>query len=287
MIRSMTGFGRYEAEIASRTLTIEIRSLNSKLLDISMKLPALLRRFEPQIRQMAQEHIGRGKVEIMAQWGQSQQENMARIDEERFGYYVQQLRELTNKFQVEGDVLSQVLRMPDVITTEESLLPEEVEVPFLESLAQAFQLLAEHRTQEGKALEIDLLQNLHSIEDKLEELAPFEEERKQQLRERFQRSFEELQVEADPVRFHQELIYYFEKWDINEEKVRLRSHLELFRREMNEGERQGRKLQFVAQEIGREINTIGSKCQQAEMQKRVVDMKDGLEQIKEQLGNIL
>lgn len=287
MIRSMTGFGRYEAEIASRTLTIEIRSLNSKLLDISMKLPALLRRFEPQIRQMAQEHIGRGKVEIMAQWGQSQQENMARIDEERFGYYVQQLRELTNKFQVEGDVLSQVLRMPDVITTEESLLPEEVEVPFLESLAQAFQLLAEHRTQEGKALEIDLLQNLQSIEDKLEELAPFEEERKQQLRERFQRSFEELQVEADPVRFHQELIYYFEKWDINEEKVRLRSHLELFRREMKEGERQGRKLQFVAQEIGREINTIGSKCQQAEMQKRVVDMKDGLEQIKEQLGNIL
>lgn len=287
MIRSMTGFGRYEAEIASRTLTIEIRSLNSKLLDISMKLPALLRRFEPQIRQMAQEHIGRGKVEIMAQWGQSQQENMARIDEERFGYYVQQLRELTNKFQVEGDVLSQVLRMPDVITTEESLLPEEVEVPFLESLAQAFQLLAEHRTQEGKALEIDLLQNLQSIEDKLEELAPFEEERKQQLRERFQRSFEELQVEADPVRFHQELIYYFEKWDINEEKVRLRSHLELFRQEMKEGERQGRKLQFVAQEIGREINTIGSKCQQAEMQKRVVDMKDGLEQIKEQLGNIL
>lgn len=287
MIRSMTGFGRYEAEIASRTLTIEIRSLNSKLLDISMKLPALLRRFEPQIRQMAQEHIGRGKVEIMAQWGQSQQENIARIDEERFGYYVQQLRELTNKFQVEGDVLSQVLRMPDVITTEESLLPEEVEVPFLESLAQAFQLLAEHRTQEGKALEIDLLQNLQSIEDKLEELAPFEEERKQQLRERFQRSFEELQVEADPVRFHQELIYYFEKWDINEEKVRLRSHLELFRQEMKEGERQGRKLQFVAQEIGREINTIGSKCQQAEMQKRVVDMKDGLEQIKEQLGNIL
>lgn len=287
MIRSMTGFGRYEAEIASRTLTIEIRSLNSKLLDINMKLPALLRRFEPQIRQMAQEHIGRGKVEIMAQWGQSQQENMARIDEERFGYYVQQLRELTNKFQVEGDVLSQVLRMPDVITTEESLLPEEVEVPFLESLAHAFQLLAEHRSQEGKALEIDLLQNLQSIENKLEELAPFEEERKQQLRERFQRSFEELQVEADPVRFHQELIYYFEKWDINEEKVRLRSHLELFRQEMKEGERQGRKLQFVAQEIGREINTIGSKCQQAEMQKRVVDMKDGLEQIKEQLGNIL
>lgn len=287
MILSMTGFGRYEAEIASRSLTIEIRSLNSKLLDISMKLPALLRRFEPQIRQMAQEHIGRGKVEIIAQWGQSQQENMARIDEERFGYYVQQLRELTNKFQVEGDVLSQVLRMPDVITTEESLLPEEVEVPFLESLALAFQLLAEHRSQEGKALEIDLLQNLQSIENKLEELAPFEEERKQQLRERFQRSFEELQVEADPVRFHQELIYYFEKWDINEEKVRLRSHLELFRQEMKEGEKQGRKLQFVAQEIGREINTIGSKCQQAEMQKRVVDMKDGLEQIKEQLGNIL
>ena len=287
MILSMTGFGRYEAEIASRSLTIEIRSLNSKLLDISMKLPALLRRFEPQIRQMAQEHIGRGKVEIIAQWGQSQQENMARIDEERFGYYVQQLRELTNKFQVEGDVLSQVLRMPDVITTEESLLPEEVEVPFLESLALAFQLLSEHRSQEGKALEIDLLQNLQSIENKLEELAPFEEERKQQLRERFQRSFEELQVEADPVRFHQELIYYFEKWDINEEKVRLRSHLELFRQEMKEGEKQGRKLQFVAQEIGREINTIGSKCQQAEMQKRVVDMKDGLEQIKEQLGNIL
>ena len=287
MIRSMTGFGRAEIEIASRSLTIEIRSLNSKLLDISMKIPVLLRRFEPQIRQMAQEHVGRGKVEINAFWGQSYEENLARIDEKRFEYYAHQLRSLANKYAVDGDLLAQVMRMPEVITNEETLLAEDLETPFLNGLMQVFQLLGEHRLQEGRALEVDLLNNLNSIESKLAELTPFEEERKQQLRDRFQRNFEELKVEADPVRFHQELIYYFEKWDINEEKVRLNSHIELFRQEMKQGERQGRKLQFVAQEIGREINTIGSKCQQAEMQKRVVDMKDNLEQIKEQLGNIL
>jgi uncharacterized protein (TIGR00255 family) len=283
----MTGFGRAEADLNGLHLAIEVKSLNSRHFDLNLKLPSVLRPFENQARKILQERIGRGKADVSVQLQSGKSEDSYQIVEERFDAYIEQLKKLASKHQLNSDLMALALKMPEVINHKEEELTEDLEKLLESCLVEAVNALCHHREEEGQSLAKDLMGNLQGIENRLNELAEFESDRKESLRERLQRNLQELGAEADPVRFHQELIFYLEKWDINEERVRLASHIELFTKEMNEGERQGRKLQFVSQEIGREINTIGSKCQHAEMQKRVVEMKDHLEQIKEQLGNIL
>lgn len=287
MILSMTGYGKAERETPDFVLTVEVRSLNSKQLDLHLKIPSLFRPFEQELRQLCQMMLQRGKVELSMNLRETTQNAAYVIDEQLFDRYHEQLRELAQRIGSTQDLLGQLLRMPDVLRQEEKVLDEGYKKEVLSLTEEALQKLSGHREKEGQAMQADLIANATSIGKLLDELAPFEEERNQKLKDRLQGQLDQWKKELDASRFHQEVVYYLEKWDINEERVRLRHHLQMFQEVIQGETRQGRKLQFVAQEIGREINTIGSKCQNAQMQQRVVQMKDHLEQIKEQLGNIL
>lgn len=284
---SMTGFGKVILQIPGKKITVEIKSLNSKQADINLRLPSFYRSKESEIRQMIAKSLIRGKIDCSIYAELTGIEKAPRINEGLAGAYMKQLRDLSEAHGVSGDILSAIMRMPDVLQSSEDELSDEEWQALKQGLSDALENIKGFRADEAARLKEDLDLRLNNIEAGLEAVKPIEGERIQRVKERTQKALDALSVEVNQDRFEQELIYYLEKFDITEEKVRLKAHLDYFRELMNEGDTIGKKLGFVGQEIGREINTLGSKANHAEIQRIVVGMKDELEKIKEQVLNIL
>ena len=289
MLKSMTGFGKAECLLPSKKLTIEVKSLNSKQIDTSTRLPAIYKSKELEIRQMLSKAMERGKVECNFHYemieGAAATINTAVVKD-----YIRQLKSVTEELQLGvDDLLATAMRLPDTIISEKTDIIEEEWDRVREALESAIRELDEFRVQEGAAMEQDLVRSIKSIQEQQEKIAPYEQERIEKLKERILGNLEELKQkeEIDHNRFEQELLFYIEKLDINEEQVRLKNHLDYFLEILEQGGPVGRKLNFICQEIGREINTLGSKANHKEIQRIVVEMKDELEKIKEQLLNVL
>ena len=290
MIKSMTGFGKGEAQYGDKKFRVELRSLNSKQLDLSVKLPGRYRAVEAEVRAIVTRELQRGKVDCFISVEAATAETSAHINREAFKAYVDELREVcdTNLLAPDSDALLRaVLRMPDVVTSEEQEVAAEELAAIVAATQEAAKQLDAFRVQEGAILIADLLRRIELIEGYRHEVEPFEKARVEVIKSRIRENIEKLGVEVDNNRLEQEMIYYIEKLDITEEKVRLDNHCRYFREVAAEEEAAGRKLGFIAQELGREINTMGSKSNEANMQRLVVQMKDELEKIKEQVLNIL
>jgi len=291
MIRSMTGYGKAECLLADKKLTIEVKSLNSKQLDTNMRLPSLYKEKELEIRQVIASELERGKVECSFNYELSSETAPGIINEPVVKAYYEQLYKISGELGLEAslDLLSTVMRMPDTIRTEKPEIQEQEWTEVKAALKEALNQLNTFRIQEGESLDIDLRQRVEAISDKLTRVELFEKDRIDQIRERIGRQIEEVGMKdsVDENRFEQELIYYVEKLDISEEKVRLANHCKYFLETMEDQGQAGKKLGFISQEMGREINTLGSKANHKEIQKLVVEMKDELERIKEQILNIL
>ena len=287
-LQSMTGFGKANGHFNDKKISVEVRSLNSKGLDLNLKLPSSFRDLETPIRKIVTEALLRGKMDLGIYIESQQQQSAGLINEQVANAYFEKLKSMNSAWGTHTqDYLALVLRMPDVLTSQQEELSE-VETTFvLDLVAEACAQLQKFRRQEGLSLAKDLMSNLDQIQQELIAIAPFEQERVAQVRERIQKglaSIEESRVDVN--RLEQEMIYYVEKLDISEEKQRLQQHLTYFTETLNQ-EASGKKLGFIAQEMGREINTLGSKCNHSEIQRRVVVMKDHLEKIKEQVLNAL
>lgn len=283
----MTGFGKAVSQLPGKKITIEIKALNSKQLDMNLRMPQLFREKEPFIRDLIAKSCNRGKIDFNLYCEITGPETAPKINQPLVEEYIRQLKHLMASSDVNGDVLAAVMRLPDVTVAAEDEVDEQEWQKIQAVIAEALEKLTVFREAEGRKLQNELVKRLDNIEEKLSQIAPLEEERTRRIRDKIQRSLEELKEKIDENRFEQELIYYLEKLDVTEEKVRLKSHLDYFRELMQEGGGAGKKLGFVAQEMGREINTLGSKANYAEIQKIVVEMKDELEKIKEQVLNIL
>ena len=288
MIKSMTGFGKGEATVDDKKIRVELRSLNSKQLDLSIKLPGKYRAAEAEMRSIITRELQRGKVDCFVSFEAATAETSAHINREAFKAYAKELREVCVENGVTTDsFLNAVLRMPDVITSEEREVSEAELAAIIEATKAACDELNNFRIQEGAILIADLLGRIDLIEKYRHEVEQFEGARVETIKNRIRENIEKLQLEVDNNRLEQEMIFYIEKLDITEEKVRLDNHCNYFREVAAEEEAPGRKLGFIAQELGREINTMGSKSNEANMQRLVVKMKDELEKIKEQVLNIL
>ena len=287
MLLSMTGFGKSNGVYASKKVSVEIRSLNSKGLDLSLKIHPTYRELESEIRKIVAERLDRGKVDIGV-YLESSQDNANLLNRELATRYYEELKSLNESWgEQPQDYLSLVLRMPEVLNQQNTELADEEKAFLLQLVKETCDKLMDFRASEGKILQADFQQRIDEIRNLLKAIEPFETERVQQVRERIIRSLTDLQgVEFDNNRLEQEMIFYIEKLDISEEKIRLANHLDYFLETMKTS-MSGKKLGFIAQEIGREINTLGSKSNNAEMQRRVVEMKDMLEKIKEQVLNTL
>jgi uncharacterized protein (TIGR00255 family) len=291
----MTGYGKAVAELPGKKLIIEIKSLNSKGLDLSVKLPGAFREKEMEIRTLLSQRLERGKVELFVTAERSADIPAYSINKPLFLKYYEELKSLLSELKGEkGDDLSSlILKIPDVIQNDKAEFEESDWALVAEGIGKALKSVEEFRSAEGKILEADMRARLQMILELLLSIEPFENNRLNDIRERIRNGFQNitksdlLQTKPDENRFEQELIYYIERLDITEEKVRLKKHCDYFIETMNEAGSQGKKLGFVSQEMGREINTIGSKANDAGIQKIVVQMKDELEKIKEQLLNIL
>lgn len=286
-LQSMTGFGKTILQLPGKKISIEIKSLNSKQADINLRLPSLYRAKEGEIRQMLVQGLSRGKIDCSIYREVTGIESAPQINEELALGYLEQLQKLSEKTGSTGDLIGAVMRMPDVLQSSESELSESEWQALEKGLNDCLSMINTFRADEGARLREDIEMRLNNISEGLAEIVPLEEDRTLRIKEKLMRGLEQLQVEVDKDRFEQELIYYLEKLDVTEEKVRLRAHLDYFIELMNEGNEVGKKLGFVSQEIGREVNTLGSKANHAGMQKIVVGMKDELEKIKEQVLNIL
>ena len=290
MIKSMTGFGKGEAMVDDKKIRVELRSLNSKQLDLSIKLPGKYRAAEAEMRNIITRELQRGKVDCYVSFEAATAETSAHINREAFKAYAKELREVCAENAVIADsdyFLKAILRMPDVITSEEREVSEAELAAIIEATKAACAELNNFRVQEGAILIADLLGRIDLIEKYRHEVEQFEGARVETIKNRIRENIEKLQLEVDNNRLEQEMIFYIEKLDITEEKVRLDNHCNYFREVSAEEEAPGRKLGFIAQELGREINTMGSKSNEANMQRLVVKMKDELEKIKEQVLNIL
>lgn len=285
MIQSMTGFGKSVFELPNRKIITEIKSLNSKTADINIRIPVLLREKELEIRKQISTTLERGKIDFNITFENTGEKTSAVINPQIVKAYMKQLNEIFPDNSVE--ILKIAMRMPDILTTTSEEISEEEFSVVLNSIEKAIENLKEFRIQEGKVLEKDFLLRLEKISTYLSEIEEIDTERLNGIRQRLQKSVEEIREKVDENRFEQELIFYLEKLDITEEKIRLKNHLNYFEETLRSSESNGRKLGFIAQEIGREINTMGSKANYAPMQQRVVQMKDELEKIKEQVLNIL
>lgn len=286
MILSMTGFGKAVIQLSGKKITVEIKSLNSKSLDLNVRVPSLYREVELDIRNMIAASVVRGKVDFNLYVENTGVESQTSINTELVKEYAKQLEGIKSELSIESDTLSIAMRMPDALKTERGELDKNEWASVKECISSALERLNEFRSTEGKSLEADLTGRIAAIRDYSQKVLPFEEERIGRVKERLAKGLESLGENADPNRFEQELIFYIEKLDINEEKVRLAQHLEYFENTMKTSA-PGKKLGFISQEIGREINTMGSKANHAEIQKYVVGMKDELEKIKEQVLNTL
>ena len=292
MVRSMTGYGKAEQEIQGKKITVEIRSLNSKQLDLNVKLPMSYREYELELRAEIAKKLVRGKSDLFVFVETVKEEAPATINKEVFGCYYDQIKQVSEQLGISlanEPVVQTILRMPDVLHVERQEVTEEEVAALKQSVQGALRELEKFRAQEGAALIADILHRVEKIENLVTTIEPFEKGRIDVIKNRIASNLAEFVPQAiiDQNRFEQELIFYVEKLDITEEKVRLRNHCKYFREICDAEEALGRKLGFVAQEMGREINTLGSKANDADIQKMVVQMKDELEKIKEQVLNIL
>lgn len=289
MLKSMTGFGKAIKEFSDKTVSVEIRSLNSKGVDLSLRLSSTYRDKEHEIKSDITKLLERGKIDLSVYVETKKQEAPVEINTELAKLYYSKLKELAKELnESDSNLLTQVLKMPDVLKSERKEPNENDWTEIKEVITEAISNLNNFRADEGKSIEKDFEARLNIIENCLERIKDHDAARIQNIKDRIRKNLEDA-VSSDKIdnnRFEQELIYYIEKLDINEEKVRLKTHLDYFIKTMREPSG-GRKLNFIAQEIGREINTIGSKANDAEMQKLVVLMKDELEKIKEQTNNVL
>ena len=287
----MTGYGKADAEFQGKKIHVEIKSLNSKALDLTTRVAQLYREKEMEIRVMIQSSLERGKVEFSLWVEKGETVTAASINGNIVAAYAQQIKEISDKlgWNFPADPWSVIVRLPEITQSNaaETLSEEEWGV-VRQAVQEAIDHLVAFRKQEGVALAAKFAEKLDNIAALMEQIVPFEQSRVAKIRERLETRLEELKgVDYDKNRLEQELIYYIEKLDISEEKQRLANHLNYFRETMQNGHGQGKKLGFIAQEMGREINTTGSKSNQAEMQNIVVKMKDELEQIKEQVLNVM
>ena len=290
MIKSMTGFGKGEAVVDDKKIRVELRSLNSKQLDLSIKLPGKYRAAEAEMRSIITRELQRGKVDCFVSFEAATADTPAHINAEAFKAYADELRAVCEANNIATDsasLLAAVLRMPDVVTSEEREVSEAELAAIIEATKAACAELNSFRVQEGAILIADLLGRIDLIEQYRHEVEQYESARVETIKNRIRENIEKLQLEVDNNRLEQEMIFYIEKLDITEEKVRLDNHCNYFREVARDEEAPGRKLGFIAQELGREINTMGSKSNEANMQRLVVKMKDELEKIKEQVLNIL
>ena len=290
MIKSMTGFGKGEVSLPGKKITVEVRSLNSKQLDLSVRMPAIYRQLEFELRGVASAAIQRGKADVTVSVENTAVSTSATVNKEIFGEYIRQVNEALTYSGVSADydaIVPAVLRMPEVVSSQTESLSEEESEALKQALKQALEQFGAFREQEGATLIADLLRRVDQIEEYKRQVEPYEAMRAETIKNRIRENLAQLKVDVDTNRLEQEMIFYIEKLDITEEKVRLSNHCNYFREVAASEEAVGRKLGFIAQEMGREINTLGSKANEANMQILVVKMKDELEKIKEQVLNIL
>jgi uncharacterized protein (TIGR00255 family) len=288
MILSMTGFGKAVEDFQDKTVSVEVKSLNSKQLDLNLRLSSYFREKEMELRSDLQGLLDRGKVDLSIQVEYKTGQASVTVDQELAENYFRQIEALAKKMGSQTDIMGHVLKMPDVFRQERRELSAEEWTQVWKTIEKAIAKLVEFRKAEGKTLEVEFKKRIDMIRQCLLEVENADKPRIENIRNRIKNSLEEVipSEKIDNNRFEQELIFYMEKLDITEEKVRLKSHLDYFLKTMKEPSC-GRKLNFISQEIGREINTIGSKANDATMQKSVVQMKDELEKIKEQSMNVL
>ena len=291
MIKSMTGYGKAFAETSQKKITIEIKSLNSKQLDLNTKLPWLYKEREPEIRNLVSQKLDRGKIDFVIFFDIHDEEVATIINKSAVRSYYKQFTEIAEELGIELDdqIFSAIMKLPDTLRTEKPEMPENEWEIVKAQIVQSLVMLDLYRIEEGNSIMADMKKCIDKIVALLESIATFEAGRITRMREKLQVMLEQnLATEnIDKNRFEQELIFYLEKYDINEEKVRLKTHCEYFVETMNTPAPNGKILNFITQEIGREINTIGSKANDASIQKLVVMMKDELEKIKEQTLNVL
>ena len=286
----MTGFGKVTAELSSKKVTVEVKSLNSKQLDLSTRIPSIYREKEMEVRSLLLQKLERGKVEFNIYIESTDKSMVTQINASAMADYYRQIVEVSTQLGIAlpNDLLSTLLRMPDVIKTDTAEADEAEWNEVRGLVEQAIQHLIDFRVQEGVMLQRLFEQKIRNIAALLEQVSVYEVERVEKIKSRIKDNLQKLaDQDYDKNRFEQEMIYYIEKLDVNEEKTRLDNHLKYILTHMQEGHGQGKKLGFIAQEMGREINTLGSKSNHAEMPKIVVQMKDELEQIKEQVLNVL
>ena len=285
MIQSMTGYGKAEIQFENKNYVLELRSLNSKGLEINARMPVHLREIEIKLKKSIGEFLKRGKIDINLNIDNMGESNAKIINIASVNHYMEQLKSIEDGNRLE--LLKIALKLPDILKTEVEGF-EEAEIELIETLLKkAVDALIGFRTDEGKILKSEFKKRLKNLEELSEEVEIVDPERNTKIKEKLQSALDSLEVEVDQNRFEQELIYYLEKYDITEEKVRLKNHIEYFKNNLDNDTSNGKKLGFIAQEIGREINTIGSKANHATLQKLVIQMKDELEKIKEQLLNVL
>jgi uncharacterized protein (TIGR00255 family) len=288
MIQSMTGYGKSVLQLPTKKVTIEIKSLNSKNLDLNVRIPSYYKEKELDVRKKLANALVRGKVDFSIFVEMTADETSTKINHSVVKQYMQQLR---NVFQTgtsdDIELLKMAIKMPDALNTEREELDENEWTLINQSIDVAIKEIVQYRMDEAASLEIDFKERITNIKKYLEEVYSFDADRIENVKARLQKAIDDLKVETDQNRFEQELIYYLEKLDINEEKVRLTNHLEYFLQTLETEDSNGKKLGFIVQEMGREINTTGSKANFAPMQKAVIQMKNELEQIKEQILNVL
>lgn len=281
----MTGFGKSVIQLPTKKINIEIKSLNSKSLDLNARMPSMYREKELAIRKQIAKALTRGKIDFSLYVELTSEGTSTQINKTIVKQYINQLKDVVDGDETE--LLKMAVRLPDAITTERDEIDDDEWKLIQTEIDAALKHLVEYRLHEGESLEADFKNRVKIIDDLLADVIKMDPERIEAVRERLRKGVEELKEKVDENRFEQELVYYIEKFDVTEEKVRLHNHLDYFIKTLNSDDSNGKKLGFISQEIGREINTIGSKSNYAPMQKLVVQMKDELEKIKEQLLNVL
>ena len=290
MIKSMTGFGKSTLTFDGKNIVAEIRTLNSKQLDLNVRVAPLFRDKEGEIRSIISQTLERGKIDFSIYIEKNDAQTVS-INAELAQSYFNELTSLSRKLgnEVPSDIFIQVLKMPEVLTTPKEDLPEDLWEAVQKMVLEACLKVDTFRVEEGSALAADFAKRVKLIDSLIDEITPYEEQRVPAQKNKFLAAFEDMKLDGqyDANRLEQEMIYFVEKLDITEEKVRLRKHCSYFFETMNETESKGKKLGFIVQEMGREVNTIGSKCNDFNIQQIVVKMKDEVEKLKEQLANIL
>jgi uncharacterized protein (TIGR00255 family) len=287
----MTGFGNSVCLYENTAISIDVKAVNSKIFDLLSKIPSVLKEKELEIRTMASKILERGKIDLTITIEQGEDISEYAIDKEKVMAYYREMENIVSELDIKlhnaSDLLSAILKIPDIITTPKYSLSDELWQEIEHSIIHACELLNTSRIEEGKSIEKDFVTRIVLIQDYLQQVEVFETQRIDTIKNRITKQLGELSQQYDENRFEQELIFYLEKLDITEEKIRLKTHCSYFLETINDPVSNGKKLSFISQEIGREINTLGSKACDVSIQKLVVQMKDELEKIKEQLPNVL